>query len=333
MKIKDSKTKYMKMDRIIQVGVVSLGAMLVTGVAVEVDKQKEIEKIELFDGSDTKNQGVLRSYNKYTGEYEANDLFNEDYVPIGEQLMRDVYPIGTKLETKEGTPIYNLEDLDKPLKSTYSNEYLNQSNGAAVYLDENGNKVIADTDYKIIECNGMGYQHFGYLLLNENSKNKWDYEGVYKKESVYKTSEHKEKDIFGDLELESDSISWYTWTEDQVSDLVIRGEYGNGEERKQRLEEAGYNYENIQSLVNLKSFNQDYTVYASEFIFDSDKFFPDNSLLGRFPTYVFSDTGTLEINGSFVNYLDENGDLRTSYYDVNGELLSDFEDKEQGYAR
>ena len=41
MKIKDSKTKYMKMDRIIQVGVVSLGAMLVTGVAVEVDKQKE----------------------------------------------------------------------------------------------------------------------------------------------------------------------------------------------------------------------------------------------------------------------------------------------------
>lgn len=32
--------------------------------------------------------------------------------------------------------------------------------------------------------------------------------------------------------------------------LVIGGEFGNGEERKRLLEEAGYNYEEVQTCVN-----------------------------------------------------------------------------------
>jgi len=31
---------------------------------------------------------------------------------------------------------------------------------------------------------------------------------------------------------------------------VIRGNYGNGEERKKRLAAAGYNYEQVQKRVN-----------------------------------------------------------------------------------
>jgi lysozyme len=39
---------------------------------------------------------------------------------------------------------------------------------------------------------------------------------------------------------------------DQVADAVIRGEYGNGEDRRNRLTVAGYNYSEVQAVVNMK---------------------------------------------------------------------------------
>lgn len=39
---------------------------------------------------------------------------------------------------------------------------------------------------------------------------------------------------------------------DQVADAVIRGEFGNGEDRRNRLTVAGYNYADIQAIVNMK---------------------------------------------------------------------------------
>lgn len=39
---------------------------------------------------------------------------------------------------------------------------------------------------------------------------------------------------------------------DQIADEVIKGLWGNGETRKQRLTNAGYNYNTIQKLVNQK---------------------------------------------------------------------------------
>ena len=35
-----------------------------------------------------------------------------------------------------------------------------------------------------------------------------------------------------------------------VALLVIAGQFGNGEERKRELEQAGYNYEDVQACVN-----------------------------------------------------------------------------------
>ena len=37
---------------------------------------------------------------------------------------------------------------------------------------------------------------------------------------------------------------------DEIAKDVIRGNYGNGEERKRRLAAAGYNYEQVQKRVN-----------------------------------------------------------------------------------
>lgn len=41
-------------------------------------------------------------------------------------------------------------------------------------------------------------------------------------------------------------------TTDQLADEVIAGQWGNGEDRKKRLTDAGYNYNAVQNAVNQK---------------------------------------------------------------------------------
>ena len=41
-------------------------------------------------------------------------------------------------------------------------------------------------------------------------------------------------------------------TNDQIADEVIAGKWGNGNDRKNRLEQAGYDYNSIQNIVNQK---------------------------------------------------------------------------------
>lgn len=50
-------------------------------------------------------------------------------------------------------------------------------------------------------------------------------------------------------ESDDDNIK-YKKVNKAIVNAVIRGEYGNGEERKQRLTEAGYDYEAVQEAVN-----------------------------------------------------------------------------------
>ena len=39
-------------------------------------------------------------------------------------------------------------------------------------------------------------------------------------------------------------------TIDEIAKEVIRGDWGNGQERKDRLTKAGYNYDEVQKQVN-----------------------------------------------------------------------------------
>ena len=41
-------------------------------------------------------------------------------------------------------------------------------------------------------------------------------------------------------------------TNEEIAEEVIKGVWGNGDERKQKLEQAGYNYKEIQAIVNSK---------------------------------------------------------------------------------
>ena len=41
-------------------------------------------------------------------------------------------------------------------------------------------------------------------------------------------------------------------TNEEIALEVIRGDWGNGDERKRRLAEAGYDYTSVQKIVNDK---------------------------------------------------------------------------------
>lgn len=51
-------------------------------------------------------------------------------------------------------------------------------------------------------------------------------------------------------EVEAPAPSVYLKDNDTIADEVIRGDWGNGEERRQRLTDAGYDYKTIQEIVN-----------------------------------------------------------------------------------
>lgn len=52
-----------------------------------------------------------------------------------------------------------------------------------------------------------------------------------------------------------------TKTVDQLADEVIAGQWGNGEDRKKRLTDAGYNYTVVQAIVNKKMAAKKQSVY------------------------------------------------------------------------
>lgn len=50
----------------------------------------------------------------------------------------------------------------------------------------------------------------------------------------------------------SEAMSNYAKTPDDIADEVIRGYWGNGDDRVKRLEDAGYDYAIIQNIMNRK---------------------------------------------------------------------------------
>ena len=63
------------------------------------------------------------------------------------------------------------------------------------------------------------------------------------------TAEETTEETSGDLSKDNQDNSK---TDDEIADEVILGLWGNGTERKQRLEEEGYDYDAVQEIVNQK---------------------------------------------------------------------------------
>ncbi len=137
----------------------------------------------------------------------------------------------------------------------------------------------------------------GDSILNHNKKEIRDYENGKRS--------YEENEMFFAREME---FSIYS----AIAREVIRGEYGNGEERKQRLEEAGYDYETIRSLVNDWYDRQESYQYMEPLV--ESTFTEDGKFVKK--------------SGYSITYLDEFGDKQISYYNNNGKLLYTTETEE-----
>ena len=73
---------------------------------------------------------------------------------------------------------------------------------------------------------------------------------------------------FKDISINKPNTKPTKKTNDEIAEEVIAGKWGNGNERKAKLEAAGYNYNEIQAKVNEKLNNKDtkkyYTVKAGD---------------------------------------------------------------------
>lgn len=126
-------------------------------------------------------------------------------------------------------------DVSKDFSKLVPGEYLcmkgTKYNHAGVYLG-NG---------KVFECTAA-WNVWKCVISDINSKGERSYKGV---KSVPWT--YHGKLIYIDYSSE-DKPS--TKTVEELAQEVLQGKWGNGAERKKRLEEAGYNYRQVQDRVN-----------------------------------------------------------------------------------
>lgn len=110
-------------------------------------------------------------------------------------------------------------------------------------------------DFIVYNWNGDNWlDHVG--IIESVSGNNYrviegNYNNAVRTRQIAKTS----KNIAGFFRVpvaESVSIQTNTSNIDRIVNDVIRGKYGNGKQRKINIEKAGYNYAEIQKLVNAK---------------------------------------------------------------------------------
>ncbi len=104
--------------------------------SLNVSKSKKCKMIK--GGIATLAAVLLVGATKYLS---TDGTINQDVTTLAEQLMKDVHPIDTT--------IFGSVEV------------------GVVYLDDEGKRFLARSDYQILECNGMGYTHIGYVFKNE----------------------------------------------------------------------------------------------------------------------------------------------------------------------
>jgi uncharacterized protein YgiM (DUF1202 family) len=83
-----------------------------------------------------------------------------------------------------------------------------------------------------------------YTIIDE--KNGW---GKLKSGAGWIALDYTDRQTSGKVPVENKPAKK---SNEEIANEVIRGEWGNGQERKDRLTKAGYNYSEIQTIVNKK---------------------------------------------------------------------------------
>lgn len=115
----------------------------------------------------------------------------------------------------------------------------NDNNNNNVLVDDKNNNNLKSNDTIAEEIiNGLWGNGEDRIKNLENAG--YNYEEIQKiVNQKCQQSTLNEENTVNDLDKE------------EIARKVIRGEYGNGNERKKRLEEEGYDYKEIQNLVNI----------------------------------------------------------------------------------
>lgn len=171
-------------------------------------------------------------------------------------------------------PIFiDMEDDTKqsPLLHTYGKDTLtNVAKEFCSYLEQNGKTagVYANLDWF------TNYLDINTLLAYKIWLAQWgnDYSKNFRVDMWQYTSDGNIEGINGRVDLnyclncEDNGNITGLLSLDEIAKKVIKGDYGNGEERKQKLTNAGYNYNEVQNKVNeiLKATSVNYTVKSGD---------------------------------------------------------------------
>lgn len=106
-------------------------------------------------------------------------------------------------------------------------------------------KLIAD----IAKRNNLGTIEHGKNLNYHSEIVPTSCPGDYLRSKINEIAERANK-VNGGETPKPTPVTPANYTEREVAEAVIRGVYGNGEDRRRNLENAGYNYNSIQNIVN-----------------------------------------------------------------------------------
>lgn len=156
-------------------------------------------------------------------------------------VIRGDYGNGDERKARLEEDGYNYAEVQAAVNEAIRNDSVDTGDSEEEDIDR---KSIAEIALEVIR----GLWGNGAERIERIEAAGYDYNTVQSKVNAYYAGE----DITsGDDDTDDEAPSSSTNDNlDSVVDAVIRGDYGNGSERRQRLEAAGYNYDEVQALVN-----------------------------------------------------------------------------------
>lgn len=155
---------------------------------------------------------------------------------------------------------------DSKLASRYNNYFGMKCgsswNGRAVNLatfeEVSGHNVNVSAMFRVydsFEEGIVGYLDFINTPRYRNLKgitNSYEYLTLIKKDGYATSSAYVKNlmNIINSYDLERYAYTPYNKSYNQIALECIRGKYGNGSERKEKIEALGYDYSKVQSIVN-----------------------------------------------------------------------------------
>ena len=220
-------------------------------------------KVASYDQSESSMEKTPKTYNEFIYDNETNSgilaLFEDVSTQIGKvksdidnlhqkyDKLMNMYEEFTQFDTNMNNIIKtmsgNVSNIDKSFKSI-----LNTCQQAISEAMENDKTLIDDLDGINKLLGGKSLSETG--MSGHNGMPSDVAEKMYGKSSYSKEELSKGKITGNDPESVTNSKSDIDMA--SVADDIIKGKYGNGDQRRAAIEDMGLNYRDVQDIVNQK---------------------------------------------------------------------------------